>query len=186
MVPGLSSSSSRSDSSTLRTLSGQVSHCSTSSSSSSSSPTVSEIQTRERENRIESDISPVTVSTTVDDRSGQPVVDQANKTPKTNKKRKPQIDRGNPLSSEIPEWLQEFRENLLDDEIPEHGDSHASSSHEISLEPTSKRREDLCKHSVYTHFPEDRNCEICKRTKITRAPCRRRSGGAVLRVEKCW
>ena len=34
--------------------------------------------------------------------------------------------------SEIPEWLQEFRENLVDDEIPEHGDSHVSSSHEIS------------------------------------------------------
>ena len=82
-------------------------------------------------------------------------------------------------SSEIPEWLQEFRENLVDDEIPEHGDSHASSSHEASLEPILKRREDLCKHSVYTHFPEDRNCEICKRTKITRAPCRRRNGGVV-------
>ena len=39
------------------------------------------------------------------------------------------------------------------------------------------------KHSVYTHFPKDRNCEICKRTKITRAPCRRRNGGAVLRAE---
>ena len=24
---------------------------------------------------------------------------------------------------EIPEWLQEFRENLVDDEIPLHGDS---------------------------------------------------------------
>ena len=56
-------------------------------------------------------------------------------------------------SSEIPEWLQEFRENLVDDEIPEHGDSHASSSHKASLEPTFKRREDLCNHSVYTHFP---------------------------------
>ena len=31
---------------------------------------------------------------------------------------------------------------------------------------------------------QDRNCEICKRTKITRAPCRRRNGGAVLRAEK--
>ena len=41
-----------------------------------------------------------------------------------------------------------------------------------SLEPTTKRREDLGKHSVYTHFYKDRNCEICKRTKITRAPCR--------------
>ena len=71
----------------------------------------------------------------------------------------------------------------MDDEVPEHRDSHASSSHEVSLEPTSKRRDDLGKHSVYTHFPEDRNCEICQRTKITRAPCRRRNGGAVLRAE---
>ena len=31
--------------------------------------------------------------------------------------------------------------------------------------------------------PKDRNCEICQRTKITRAPCRRRIGGAVLRAE---
>ena len=75
-------------------------------------------------------------------------------------------ERRDPLYSEIPEWLQEFRENLVDDEIPVHGDSHASSSHEVSLEPTFKRREDLCKHSVYTHFlkqpklrdlPEDKN-----------------------------
>ena len=71
----------------------------------------------------------------------------------------------------------------MDDEIPVHGDSHASSSHEASLEPIFKRREDLGKHSVYTHFPEDRNCEICKRTKITRAPCRRRNGEAVPRAE---
>ena len=49
----------------------------------------------------------------------------------------------------------------MDDEVPEHGDSHASSSHEVSSEPTSQRREDLGKHSVYTHFPENRNCEIC-------------------------
>ena len=45
------------------------------------------------------------------------------------------------FDSEIPEWLQEFRENLVDDEIPLHGGSHASSSHEASLEPTTKRRE---------------------------------------------
>ena len=96
------------------------------------------------------------------------------------------ISRGNPLfadscraplSSEIPEWLQEFRENLVD-EIPVHGGFHASSSHEPSLEPTPTRSVDLGKHSVYTHFPEDRNCEICQRTKITRAPCRKRNGGA--------
>ena len=197
MVPGLSNSSTGSDSSTSRTLSRQGNHCSTSSSSSSSSPTVSEIKTREREDRIESDISPVTVSTTVDERSGRPDINQANENPKPNKK-EPQKERGDTLlrepgdpliadsgraSSEIPEWLQEFRENLVDDEIPEHEDFHASSSHEASLEPILKRREDLCKHSVYTHFPKDRNCEICQRTKITRAPCRRRNSGAVPRAE---
>ena len=75
------------------------------------------------------------------------------KSQKTNKK-KTTIERKNPCNdSEIPEWLQEFRENLVDDEIPLQGGSHASSSHEASLEPTTKRREDLGKHSVYTHFP---------------------------------
>ena len=40
----------------------------------------------------------------------------------------------------------------------------------------STRSADLGRHSVYTHFPKDRTCEICQRTKITRAPCRRRIG----------
>ena len=105
------------------------------------------------------------VSTSVDDRSGQPDETQANKIQKPNKK-ETTTERDDSLDSEIPEWLQEFRENLVDDEIPEHGDSHASSSHEVSLEPTFKRREDLCKHSVETYFPKDRNCEICQRTKL--------------------
>ena len=56
VVPGLSSSSSGS-SSTSMTPSRQESHSSSFSSSSSSSPTVSEIQTPEREDRTESDIS---------------------------------------------------------------------------------------------------------------------------------
>ena len=113
---------------------------------------------------------------------GKPEEIQANITQKPNKE-ETTIELGNPLYSEIPEWLQEFRENLVDDEIPVHGDSHASSSHEMSLEPIFKRREDLGKHNVYTHFPKDRNREICKRIKITRAPCRRRNGGAVPRAE---
>ena len=182
VVPGLSNSSSGSDSSTSKTPSTQQSHCSSPSSSSSSSPTVSEIQTQERGDRIESDISPVHVSTSVDDRSGRPDDNQANKNPKPNKKESKK-EHSDSLCSEIPEWLQEFREILVDDEIPVHGESHASSSHEASLEPIFKRSEDLGKHSVYTHFPKDRNCEICKRTKITRAPCRRRNRGAVPRAE---
>ena len=154
VVPGLSSSSSGS-SSTSKTPSKQESHSSSSSSSSSSSPTVSEIQIRERKDGNNSDISPVQVSNSVDDRSGQP--DETT------------IERGNSLNCEIPEWLQDFREHLVDDEIPLQGGSHASSSHEASLEPTTKRREDLGKHSVEIHFPNDRNCEICRRTRITRA-----------------
>ena len=51
--------------------------------------------------------------------------------------------------------------------VLEHRDSHATSSREVSLEPM--RIVDLGKHSVETHFPKDRNCEICQRTKITRA-----------------
>ena len=72
-------------------------------------------------------------------------------------------------------WMKEFLNTK---------NSHASSSHEVSLEPIFKRREDLGKHSVYTHFPKDRNCEICKRTKTTWALCRRRIGRVVLRAEK--
>ena len=53
----------------------------------------------------------------------------------------------------VPEWLQEFRENRVVERIPEHWDSHASSSHEPSLEPMGSV--DLGKHSFYTHFPKD-------------------------------
>ena len=97
--------------------------------------------------------------------------------PKPNKNEDYDSERGDLCHSDIPEWLQEFRENLVDDRVLERRDLHASLSHEVSLEVTSKRREELGKHSVYTHFPKDRNCRICQRTKITRAPCRRRSGG---------
>ena len=61
--------------------------------------------------------------------------------------------------------MQEFRENLVD-EVPEHRDSHASSSHEVSLEPTFKRSEDLGKHSVYTHFPKERIARFVRGPKL--------------------
>ena len=82
VFPGLSSSSSGS-SSALRTPLRQESHSSSSSSTSSSSLTVSEIQTREREDRIDSDFSPVQVSNSVGDGSRQPDDTQANKKSKT-------------------------------------------------------------------------------------------------------
>ena len=82
-----------------------------------SSPTVDEMSVREREDAPNSDISPVPVSKLVDDRTGEPVETQANKIPP--KKKETTIERGNLCDDpEILEWLQEFRENLVDDEIP--------------------------------------------------------------------
>ena len=77
------------------------------------------------------------------------------KNPKPNKSENHDIEWRDLRRSEIPEWLQEFRENLVDDRVLEHRDSQASSSHGSSLEPTPTRSADLDKHSVYTHFPED-------------------------------
>ena len=100
-------------------------------------------------------------------------------------KKETTIERRNPCDdSEIPEWLQEFRENLADDEISSQGGSHASSSHEVSLEPTTKRDVRIWANTMFIFISlKDQNCEICKRTKITRAPCRRRKGEAVPRAD---
>ena len=103
------------------------------------------------------------------------------KTQKSNKNEDHEGVRGDPCHSDIPEWLQEFRENLVDNIVPKRRDSHASSCHGTYLEPV--RSADLDKHRIYTHFTEDRHCEICQRTKITIAACRRRIGRVVLRAQ---
>ena len=114
--------------------------------------------------------------------ASEELLNKPSKKPNKNENRE-QIQ-GDPYYSDIPEWMQEFRENLVDDRVPEHRDSHASSSHELSLEPT--RSVNLGTHSVETHFPKDRNCEICQWTKITRASCRRRIGRVLPRCRKFW
>ena len=81
VVPGFSSCSFVS-SSTSRTPLKQESHSSSSSSSSPSSPTVGDLLVREREDVTNSDISPVPVSESVDDRTVELVETQANKIPK--------------------------------------------------------------------------------------------------------
>ena len=189
VVPGLSTSSSSSfPSSTSMTPSRQEIDHPTSSSSSSTSPTTavsSDSETRAREDLSGIDSYPVSLSSEHVERKerGDPLLTKPTKNPKPNKNEDNEKERGDPFWSEIPEWLQEFRENLVDDRVPECRDSHASSSREPSSEPTPTRSVDWCKHSAYTHFPKDRNCEICQRTKITRAPCRRRNGGAVPRAD---
>ena len=139
VIPGLSSSSSSSfSSSTSMTLSRQEIDNPTSSSSSSTSPTTtasSDSETRAREDLSAIDSHPAPVSRSHIERT----------------------ERGKPLYSDIPEWLQEFRENLVDDGVPEHGDSHASSSHEPSSEPKPTRSVDLGEHFVFTSLDNSRS-----------------------------
>ena len=59
-----------------------------------------------------------------------------------------------------------LREILVDDEVPVHGDSHASSSHKVSIEPTFKRREEFGKHSVHTHFLKTEIARSVKGPKV--------------------
>ena len=67
---------------------------------------------------------------------------------------------------------------------PEQGSQDTcKSSHELPMEPRAKVEPGSGKHSVYTHFPKDPNCDICLKTKITRASCRRRAGTVVPRAE---
>ena len=59
----------------------------------------------------------------------------------------------------------------------------SSSPHDPPMEPRAKVEPGSGEHSVFTHFPKDPNCEICLKTKITRASCRRRAGTVVPRAE---
>ena len=115
----------------------------------------SDSETRASEDLCGIDSYPVSVSSEhVERKERADPLTKPTKNPKPYKNEDHDLKRRDPLYSDILEWLQEFRENLVDDEIPVHGDSHASCSHEVSLEPTFKRREDLGKHSVETHFLE--------------------------------
>ena len=78
---------------------------------------------------------------------------------------------------DLPDWPEEFTDNLEDTEVP----APANTSQDSDAERPTKVAS--MKHRIYTHFQMDRNCEICKRTKITRAPCRRRIGDSVPRAE---
>ena len=77
------------------------------------------------------------------------------------------------ISHELPDWLQEFRENLVDESTSEElqkdpmqrSADTSSSSHEPPMEPRAYVEPGSGKHSVFTHVPKDPNCEICSRTK---------------------
>ena len=74
----------------------------------------------------------------------------------------------------------------MDDRVPEHRDSHASSSHDLSLDFTPARSADLGKHSVYIHFPKDRNCEICQRDQNHKGPVQKTHWRSRTSCRKIW
>ena len=93
------------------------------------------------------------------------------------------------ISHELPDWLQEFSQNLVDEStttepwrnpeqrsktLPSHLMNFqwsreqkwtSSSSRELPMEPRAKVVAGPGKHSIHTHFPKHRNCDICFRTK---------------------
>ena len=78
---------------------------------------------------------------------------------------------------------QPFTDNL--EELETHVPAHSSERENSDAEgDTSKVVTQKRKHSIYTHFPNDRKCDICLTTKTTRVPCRRRDEGSIPRAEK--
>ena len=126
---------------------------------------------------------------TTEERRGDPL-HESTKTENQNKNEEPKKAQRD-ISHEFPDWLQEFRENLVDESTSEElwGDpmqrsaDTSSSSHEHPMEPRTYVELGSGKHSVYTHFPKDPNCEMCPKTKITRASCRRRASAVMPRAE---
>ena len=66
---------------------------------------------------------------------------------------------------DLPEWLEEFTDNLEDAEVQELANTSHGSDSNRPTKVTSRN------HCIYTHFPTDRNCDVCLRTKMTRVLC---------------
>ena len=121
-----------------------------------------------------------TSSSPATDRSDEPVTGNWRETnpitPIQNKKRNGNQDLDR--LRDLPERLEEFTDNPEDTEVPAPANISQDSNAERPAKVASR------KHSIYTHLPKDRNCEACLRTKMTRAPCRRCTGEALLRAKK--
>ena len=87
-------------------------------------------------------------------------------------------DENDPLA-DLPFWLQDFTDNLEATVV--HAPAHIAQ--DSDLEHPTKVVTKSRKHSIETHFPKDRNCDVCLRTKMTRSLCRRRTGEALPRAE---
>ena len=94
------------------------------------------------------------------------------------------------ISHELPEWLQEFSEFgrwKCSCRATEKPLAWISTRFQV-ISWTSNGSRAVAElgsgeHSADTHFPKDPNCDICSRTKVTRASCRWRTGVVVLGAE---
>ena len=128
---------------------------------------------------------PSSPSTQRSDDTNVPASRNRSRTPTKTKNRNKNCD-NEPASRnrlrDLPGWLEEVTENFEDKRSTNiKGHTPANTSQDSDSERPTKVVSR--KHSIYTHFPKDRNCEICKRPKITRSPCWKRTGDAVLRAE---
>ena len=130
------------------------------------------------ENKAASSSSSGSVSEQSDEQATKRLGQDFLQTHNQQKKRDDKKNSDEPLA-DIPDWLTEFKDNLVEEL---HAPAHSSPGTDLELpvEVAIKSR----KHNIFTHFPKERNCEVCLRTKITRAPCRTRTGEAIPRVEK--
>ena len=95
------------------------------------------------------------------------------------------------VSHELPDWLHEFKENLVDEsaseklrkDLMQRSADTSRSFHELPMEPQAKVEPDFREHSVYTRFPKDPNCEIRLKTKLTWASCRKRVNAVMPKAE---
>ena len=67
---------------------------------------------------------------------------------------------------------------LVDESVPEHRDTF-SSSHELLLVPRAKVVPSE-HNNFFTHFPKDRNCDICLRTKNYKGSLQKKRTGTVV------
>ena len=93
---------------------------------------------------------------------------------------KDEMDQEDPTQG-IPDWSQPFTDNLEDMEthVPAHSYERENSDSEGAAKVVTN-----WKHSIEIHFTNDRNCDVCLRTKITRVPRRRRDEGSIPRAVK--
>ena len=71
--------------------------------------------------------------------------------------KKDEMDKEDPTQG-MSEWFQPFTDNLedLETHVPAHSSERENSDSEGAAKVVTQKR----KHSIYTHFPKDRDCDV--------------------------